>query len=68
MKKILNLKSLKYILVKEKQIFENNIKEADYLEKNTNFVKRRNELIQFLEIVSERYEQKEEIIELQKNF
>ena len=68
MKKILNLKSLKYILVKEKQIFENNIKEADYLEKNSNFVKRRNELIQFLEIVSERYEQKEEIIELQKNF
>ena len=38
------------------------------MEKNTNFVKRRNELIQFLEIVSERYEQKEEIIELQKNF
>ena len=37
MKKILNLKSLKYILVKEKQIFENNIKEADYLEKNTNY-------------------------------
>lgn len=67
-KKIVNVKNLKYLLQKERETFEKNIDEIVYLEKNINFVKRKNELTEFVNITTNKDEITRLIIELQKQF
>lgn len=67
-KKIVNVKNLKYLLEKERDGFEKSIDEIIYLGKNTNFVKRKNELAEFVNIASNKDDTQKLIIELQKQF
>lgn len=67
-KKIQNIKTLKYILNKEREELEKTIKEAEYLEKNSNYIKRKNELTETLNLVQNKATVKDEILELQKQF
>lgn len=67
-KKIVNVKNLKYLLIKERDSFEKGIDEIIYLEKNTNFIKRKNELAEFVSIASNKDDIEKITIELQKQF
>ncbi len=67
-KKIVNVKNLKYLLLKERDSFEKEIDEIIYLEKNANFIKRKNELVEFVNIATNKDDINKNIIELQKQF
>lgn len=67
-KKIVNVKNLKYVLLRERENFENIIKDAEFMQKPSNYIKRKNELAGFIKIVNSKKELNELVLELQNQF